>query len=55
MVQNGMMSRNEGRGDFDLPPADAEGMNDFIVLENFIKVGDVDKQKKLIQTGTGND
>lgn len=45
MVSSGMMNRNEGRNMFDLSPVD--GLNDFIVLENFIPVTDVGKQKKL--------
>lgn len=49
MVNGGMLNRNEGRGEFDYSPADAEGMNDYAVLENYIKVGDIDKQKKLIK------
>lgn len=54
MVQSGMMSRNEGRNEFDYAPADAPGMDDYAVLENYIKVGDLDKQKKLAQ-GDGNE
>jgi len=49
MVNSGMLSRNEGRGEFDYSPVDIEGMNDYALLENYIKVGDIDKQKKLIQ------
>lgn len=51
MVNGGMLSRNEGRNEFDYSPADAAGMNDYAVLENYIKVGDIDKQKKLTQEG----
>lgn len=51
MVQNAMMTRNEGRNEFDLAPSDAAGMDDFAVLENYIKVGDIDKQKKLNKGG----
>jgi len=50
-VQNAMMTRNEGRNEFDLAPSDAAGMDDFAVLENYIKVGDIDKQKKLNKGG----
>lgn len=49
MVGNGMMTRNEGRQEFDRAPSDKEGMNDFVVLENYIPVAKIDKQKKLIQ------
>lgn len=49
MVNGGMLNRNEGRAEFDYSPVDAEGMNDYAVLENYIKVGDIDKQKKLIK------
>ena len=47
MVNGGMLSRNEGRGEFDYSPSNAEGMNDYALLENYIKVGDISKQKKL--------
>lgn len=47
MVAGGMMSRNEGRNDFDLSPVDREGMDDYIVLENYIPVEKVGDQKKL--------
>ncbi|MDO5559413.1 MAG: phage portal protein [Oscillospiraceae bacterium] len=47
MVSGGMLSRNEGRTEFDYSPADDPGMNDFIVLENYIPVSDVGNQKKL--------
>jgi HK97 family phage portal protein len=45
MVAGGMMSRNEGRNKFDLSPVD--GLNEFVVLENYIPVADVGNQKKL--------
>jgi hypothetical protein len=45
MVSSGMMNRNEGRNSFDLSPV--EGLNDFIVLENYIPVEKVGEQKKL--------
>ena len=51
MVNGGMLTRNEGRDEFDYTPAAAEGMDSFAILENFIPVGDIDKQKKLIQDG----
>lgn len=51
MVNGGMLNKNEGRCEFDYSPVDVEGMNDYAVLENYIKVGDLDKQKKLIQEG----
>lgn len=54
MVSGGMLNRNEGRTEFDYSPVDIEGMNDYIVLENFIPVADVDKQKKLNKEGVKN-
>lgn len=47
MVSGGMMNRNEGRCEFDYSPVDNEGMNDFVVLENYIPVSKVGEQKKL--------
>lgn len=47
LVKMGMLSRNEGRNEFDYSPSNEDGMNDYIVLENFIPVGDVGNQKKL--------
>lgn len=52
MVGGGMMSRNEGRGEFDYSPVDKSGMNDYIVLENFVPVDKVGDQKKLKGGGT---
>jgi hypothetical protein len=40
-----MINRNEGRNSFDYSPV--EGLNEFIVLENFIPVADVGNQEKL--------
>ncbi|MBT2728389.1 phage portal protein [Bacillus sp. ISL-75] len=45
MITTGMMNRNEGRDKFDLSPV--EGLDEYVVLENFIPVQDVGKQKKL--------
>lgn len=47
MVSGGMLNRNEGRNEFDYAPVDNEGMNDYIVLENYVPINMVDKQKKL--------
>lgn len=47
MVSGGMLNRNEGRCEFDYSPVDNPGMNDYIVLENFIPVEKVGEQKKL--------
>lgn len=55
MVAGGMMNRNEGRTEFDYAPVDKEGMNDFIVLENYVPVGRVGDQKKLNENGGGKD
>jgi HK97 family phage portal protein len=45
MISTGMMNRNEGRNHFDLSPVD--GLNEYVVLENYIPVEDVGNQKKL--------
>lgn len=47
MVAGGMLSRNEGRNEFDYSPVDKDGMDDYIVLENYIPVEKVGDQKKL--------
>ena len=47
MVSGGMLNRNEGRNEFDYSPVDDEGMNDYIVLENYIPVSKVADQEKL--------
>ena len=52
MVQMNAMRRNELRDWVGLNPDDE--MNDLIVLENYIKQGDIGKQKKLNQTGGDN-
>lgn len=49
MVERGMLNKNEGRTEFDYNPVDAPGMNDYTVLENFIPVDTLGKQKKLLQ------
>lgn len=58
MVGGGMMNRNEGRTEFDLSPVDKAGMNDYVVLENYIPVEKVGDQKKLQggekEDGSGN-
>lgn len=45
MLNSGMINRNEGRNQFDYSPV--EGLNEFIVLENFIPVADVGNQEKI--------
>ena len=45
MVAGGLINRNEGRNAFDYSPVD--GLNEYVVLENYIPVEDVGKQKKL--------
>ena len=45
MVAGGMLNRNEGRNAFDYSPVD--GLNEYVVLENYIPVGEVGNQKKL--------
>lgn len=45
MLNSGMINRNEGRNTFDYSPV--EGLNEFIVLENFIPVSEVGNQEKI--------
>ena len=52
LVGGGMLNRNEGRVEFDYSPVDVEGMNDYTVLENYLQVADLSKQKKLQQEGS---
>jgi len=49
LMKNGMLSRNEGRNEFDYSPVDNEGMNEYVILENFIPVAKVGEQEKLLQ------
>ena len=48
-VNSGMITRNEGRQEIGYAPSDAEGMDDFVVLENYIPVAKIGEQKKLTQ------
>jgi HK97 family phage portal protein len=45
MVGGGLINRNEGRNAFGYSPVD--GLNEYVVLENYIPVSDVGNQKKL--------
>lgn len=45
MVAGGLINRNEGRNAFDYSPVD--GLDQYVVLENYIPVADVGNQKKL--------
>lgn len=45
----GILNGNEARKLFDYSPVDLEAMNDYTTLENYIKVQDLEKQKKLMQ------
>jgi HK97 family phage portal protein len=45
MVNSGMASRNEGRNYFDLSPL--EGLDEIVVLENYIPLDQVGNQEKL--------
>jgi HK97 family phage portal protein len=45
MITTGMMNRNEGRDKFDMSPV--AGLDEHVVLENFIPVADVGNQNKL--------
>ena len=53
MVAGGMLCRNEGRVEMGYTPVDNEGMNDYIVLENYVPVDRVGDQKKLNDAGGG--
>jgi HK97 family phage portal protein len=55
MVAGGMLNRNEGRTEFDYAPSDNPGMNEYIVLENYVPVDKVGDQKKLVQEGENNE
>ena len=55
MTGMGILNRNEGRAEFDRSPVDDAGMNDYTVLENYLKVNDLSKQKKLVQGGEGDE
>jgi HK97 family phage portal protein len=45
MVSSGLINRNEGRNNFDYSPV--AGLNDYVVLENYIPISEVGNQKKL--------
>lgn len=51
MLDSGMYTRNEGRNEFDLPPVEADGMNEYTILENYIPVSMSAFQKKLFVGG----
>lgn len=51
MIGGGMLSRNEGRNEFDYSPIDNPAMNEYNVLENYIPVDKLGEQKKLNDTG----
>lgn len=55
MTTGGMLTRNEGRAQFDYSPADAEGMDGFAILENYIPIDKIEDQKKLTQGGGAED
>lgn len=45
MVNAGMINRNEGRNSFDYSPV--EGLDEFVVLENYIPLDQIGNQEKL--------
>lgn len=45
MVNAGMINRNEGRNYFDFSPV--EGLDEFVVLENYIPIDQIGNQSKL--------
>lgn len=47
MVNSAMLSRNEGRTEFDYSPVDKPGMNEYQTLENYIPIDLLGDQKKL--------
>jgi HK97 family phage portal protein len=47
MVSGGMLNRNEGRTEFGYSPVDNPGMDEYVVLENYIPVAKVGDQNKL--------
>lgn len=55
MKAMGVFNGNECRNEFDYSPVDVEGMNDYVVLENYLKISDLAKQKKLMPDGEGGD
>lgn len=46
-IDCGMLSRNEGRDEFDYSPVHLNGMDGYTTLENYLSVNDLSKQKKL--------
>ena len=52
MVAGGLINRNEGRNAFDYSPV--SGLNEYVVLENYIPVSEVGNQDKLIKGGEKN-
>ncbi len=46
-IDCGMLSRNEGRDEFDYSPVRLNGMDGYTTLENYLSVSDLSKQKKL--------
>ncbi len=48
MVGGGIINRNEARNELGKSPVDVEGMNDYVVLENYVPVARLGDQKKLM-------
>ena len=55
MVQNGIISRNEARNEFDYNLKDDEPMDEILLLENYIPINQSKDQEKLLKGGGKNE
>lgn len=55
MVQNGIISRNEARNEFDYNLKDDEAMDEILLLENYIPINQSKDQEKLLKGGDNNE
>lgn len=51
MVGGGILNRNEARNKLGESPVDDKGMNEYVVLENYVPVAKIGDQKKLRKEG----